>query len=76
MHSFDEQLIGFSIITDRLTKLTGLIDYKEELFNELLSIDKNDSFLSNQTETLYHSLSSILSQNVSLISLNETHLLN
>ncbi|CAD8210006.1 unnamed protein product [Paramecium octaurelia] len=76
LQSFDERLIGYRIITDRLTQLSGLIDYKEELLNELLAIDKNDSFLSNQTETLYHSLSSILSQNVSLISLNETHLLN
>ncbi|CAD8121951.1 unnamed protein product [Paramecium sonneborni] len=76
LQSFDEQLIGYKIITARLIQLTGLIDYKEELLNELLFIDKNDSFLSNQTETLYHSLSNILSQNVSLIQLNETLLLS
>ncbi|CAD8190779.1 unnamed protein product [Paramecium octaurelia] len=75
LKSFDEQLIGYVHITERLKQLRSFTQYKETLYNELLSIDVNQTLLANQTEPLYRSISNLLIQNVSLMSINESLLL-
>ncbi|CAD8072273.1 unnamed protein product [Paramecium primaurelia] len=74
--SFDEQLVGYVLITERLKQLKSLSQYKEKLYKDLITIDVNQTLLANQTESLYRSISNLINQNVTLISINETILLN
>ncbi|CAD8190791.1 unnamed protein product [Paramecium octaurelia] len=74
--TLDQQLIGYNLITERLKIVNGSQEYKEKLFYKLIAFDQNQTFLSNQTESLYRSISKLLSQNVTLLKSNESMLLN
>ncbi|CAD8121931.1 unnamed protein product [Paramecium sonneborni] len=74
--SFDDQLIGYVLITERLKQIKQLKLYKQNLYQTILSLDVNQTLQANQTEPLYRSISNLLSHNVTLVSLKETLLLN
>ncbi|CAD8121927.1 unnamed protein product [Paramecium sonneborni] len=74
--SLDQQLIGYNLITERLKTVNNSSEYKEELFYKLIGFDQNQTFQSNQTESLYRSISKLLSVNVTLLKQNESLLLN